>query len=100
VTMVCLPPVVELGPKSIWTKSKLGPHTGFQLKRGEPLQPADPAATGGPHPSLPYLLKPKPKKSFEKTRENLWFFCETKDKYLIAHCEEKGYYLHGHYFKP
>jgi hypothetical protein len=25
---------------------------------------------------------------------------ETKDKYLIANCEENGYYLHGHILKP
>jgi hypothetical protein len=42
----------------------------------------------------------KPKIFREKIRENLCVLCATKHKYLIADCEEKGYYLHTHHFKP
>src|SRR5262249_54115728 len=36
--------------------------------------------------------KPKPESLSTKDRENLCVLCATKHKYLIADCEEKGYY--------
>ena len=61
--------------------------------------PSAPAPSGGPTRFAPDP-KTKTKKSFEKRpRKSACSLCDKKIN-TDSNCEEKGYYLHTHHFKP